>query len=191
MLKCGRNNTQSKLLYGNLLLPVSIFLNLKWIVWRCTWLYLPNIHKTNIQFNAVSYLTYGVVIATSRAIRKDIPWQGSVLDTPPNSKEYDLYSFCDINIYECLASFWYQCVTLQVQSSAVITRSNDMNLHVSLRFRRHNINLTGEQWGVLCGDFQENWQRYNGTTLYMRSHYKDNTVSRWFIFILGIHVPQQ
>ena len=25
---------------------------------------------------------------------------------------------------------------------------------------------TGELWGVYCEDLEENWQRYNGTTLY-------------------------
>ena len=27
--------------------------------------------------------------------------------------------------------------------------------------------LMGEVWDVCCEDFQENWQRYNGTTLYL------------------------
>ena len=69
-----------------------------------------------------------------------------------------------------------------IQSSAVIMRSNIARYYINncrnwyrisircwIHIRHPYISLTSELWGVFCEYLWENWQRYNGTALYLNS----------------------
>ena len=49
------------------------------------------------------------------------------------------------------------------------------------------LTLTGELWYVFCKDFEENWLRYNGTTLYVQNLTIKYAATRPYMLFHSVH----
>ena len=62
-----------------------------------------------------------------------------------------------------------RAVITRFNLSRYYTRHCDNSGRKLIRYQNHKalqiLTLTGELWGVYCGDFGENWPRYNDTAL--------------------------
>ena len=85
-------------------------------------------------------------------------------------------SNCSVDIaiqFHIMYHCWYlvaDLILFYVQSSAVITRLIYRNITYHSMVTVTDtpyLTLTGELWGVYCGDFGENWLHYNSTALYL------------------------